>query len=1293
MADVTVAQHIDDFMTQSTRNQSRKELGIASYASVSNLIGDADVSKITTGDYVELTGYYSDVPFGQPIMLKVEAAEGGVDSHTLADGRYANLYVEGSLNVKWIGAKGTSAGPDGDDVGATFDDGPFIQEAIKIAMNPSYSVDEVYIPEGCYQVATKQTITNGSSKDIGILISWVGTQLGVAAKTRGSVRIRGAGRKGNGATDEGGTIITYTGTDPLDALFYGAGDNDAFQGISDIQLYCNNDYTPSFVWAPDEGDRTDPTDDDSSIAFTSTYNPFSEWVVDFGIQFENTIESGYTSKYELNRVVVQRAKEAGYNIGSVFGCTLEHVEATNNLKDGMRIGIVTNVMMNRVVVNRFYRYGIKFDPDAVGYYSTLRNCVVEKWNEPDNPDFNPYDASKLADPTNLDYRPWLFDTSTTLDDWLDHTDVDGNKESSWGTAFYFEPKASSYNPKAIHMDACGIEGARIYLWGTGYIHVDQNHMSSSIGGRNYQTKLGQLTADVAAPFSGSSVTFDVDFDPTTSLSAGDTIIVGRRTAAPANWSTAYPRIDDPDNLVTSSGTAYGYLYLVTAVSAGPNQITADRFDITGSAYAWNADSTEWPGEVTTHVGTGGSEDFVLKWEMDLSPVVYVEGTDDAFDPNRSGANITITGGAIGGATGRGDSSNQNRAVSPVPFHIDGQNNRVNLQNVSISSTQHPWLARVGYDSENANAIVRELSTGNTEGIEVVDKPLRYGDTLTKGVEFEDNALGCGLYFEKVSGRFTEMDGSDYTITAWIKTKYSDADSAPTIDLDTIDARIMMLSPTVDLTTGNTDYAEWQWRTEDKGNKLPFKSGDIFISDGAGAWSTIAGNNYTQPADAQFGKRFVAMTLRFDFANEKIGFFYDGILRGEATATGISGASAATGYLAFCVNYEQSILAEAIAVSKKMTEAEVLELAQYGPATQDYDDVFFHFNARDSVQYLNADGAYVRDLSQTAANGYLVGARGQKNNEAIILTDYRESNNTAFDGIIGPPKIIPENWRIDEVNLYNNISNGQTIVLQRNPGAGDLISAGSGFTVGGNSFADAHDESAWNGFNDITVGGSFYVSPEQYSVYESDFSAAGAAYGALRGTETINQTVGGVSEATRFYANTDALTHALTAEILNDTSAAWATSTGYVVGDMVEEAGTNYTCIEAHTSGTFATDLAAGKWQVSLFAASADVYVPSGSTTARGVLFTHDGAVGIGDPDAYIAYTLETDKWVNLSGVFQWTRDRVNLTLIDGNISGAMVNWAGQNDPADDLFYAKNVNFYSLAAPGGSIRSEIVIRKI
>lgn len=40
---------------------------------------------------------------------------------------------------------------------------------------------------------------------------------------------------------------------------------------------------------------------------------------------------------------------------------------------------------------------------------------------------------------------------------------------------------------------------------------------------------------------------------------------------------------------------------------------------------------------------------------------------------------------------------------------------------------------------------------------------------------------------------------------------------------------------------------------------------------------------------------------------------------------------------------------------------------------------------------------------------------------------------------------------------------------------------------------------------------------------------------------------------------------------------WITATAYALGDIVLQGGIVYICMVAHTSGTFATDLAAGKW--------------------------------------------------------------------------------------------------------------------
>lgn len=53
---------------------------------------------------------------------------------------------------------------------------------------------------------------------------------------------------------------------------------------------------------------------------------------------------------------------------------------------------------------------------------------------------------------------------------------------------------------------------------------------------------------------------------------------------------------------------------------------------------------------------------------------------------------------------------------------------------------------------------------------------------------------------------------------------------------------------------------------------------------------------------------------------------------------------------------------------------------------------------------------------------------------------------------------------------------------------------------------------------------------------------------------------------------------------------WATSTSYSVGDFIENNGTIYHCLVAHTSGTFATDLSDSKWEAATSGSNKQVYI-------------------------------------------------------------------------------------------------------
>lgn len=87
----------------------------------------------------------------------------------------------------------------------------------------------------------------------------------------------------------------------------------------------------------------------------------------------------------------------------------------------------------------------------------------------------------------------------------------------------------------------------------------------------------------------------------------------------------------------------------------------------------------------------------------------------------------------------------------------------------------------------------------------------------------------------------------------------------------------------------------------------------------------------------------------------------------------------------------------------------------------------------------------------------------------------------------------------------------------------------------------------------------------------------------------------------------------------DWQGAWVTATGYLVADGVEHDGSSYICLVAHTSGTFATDLAAAKWE--LFAAKGETGA-TGSAGSNGTNGTNgtDGADGADGTDPGVLLT-------------------------------------------------------------------------
>jgi len=65
---------------------------------------------------------------------------------------------------------------------------------------------------------------------------------------------------------------------------------------------------------------------------------------------------------------------------------------------------------------------------------------------------------------------------------------------------------------------------------------------------------------------------------------------------------------------------------------------------------------------------------------------------------------------------------------------------------------------------------------------------------------------------------------------------------------------------------------------------------------------------------------------------------------------------------------------------------------------------------------------------------------------------------------------------------------------------------------------------------------------------------------------------------------------------------WVTATAYSIGDIVNESQSYYFCLVAHTSGTFATDLTAGKWNLQVGKQPSHI-------DQQNMTFTHNGARG------------------------------------------------------------------------------------
>ncbi len=115
---------------------------------------------------------------------------------------------------------------------------------------------------------------------------------------------------------------------------------------------------------------------------------------------------------------------------------------------------------------------------------------------------------------------------------------------------------------------------------------------------------------------------------------------------------------------------------------------------------------------------------------------------------------------------------------------------------------------------------------------------------------------------------------------------------------------------------------------------------------------------------------------------------------------------------------------------------------------------------------------------------------------------------------------------------------------------------------------------------------------------------------------------------------------------------WATATAYAYNDLVVSSGTKYRCLTAHTSNTFATDLAAGRWTTSLgsFNINFTSYVADDAGGKNYAEWYADACQHFrGDADGFF---LDNFQYFGTSTA-EWLMDGTNKAITNTTVSAAM----------------------------------------
>lgn len=142
-------------------------------------------------------------------------------------------------------------------------------------------------------------------------------------------------------------------------------------------------------------------------------------------------------------------------------------------------------------------------------------------------------------------------------------------------------------------------------------------------------------------------------------------------------------------------------------------------------------------------------------------------------------------------------------------------------------------------------------------------------------------------------------------------------------------------------------------------------------------------------------------------------------------------------------------------------------------------------------------------------------------------------------------------------------------------------------------------------------------------------------------------------------------------------AAWTPSYVYAIGDLVTEGSPTayYRCLEAHTSGTFATDLAAGKWEAATGSTDLAYEIPSPyiETDLAGLRWVQDADV------MYIVNENVFPQQLTRSGHTAWTID--DMPLVDGPyLDENTVDDTGSSQLCPDGDMELNTGWSSVGSP-------------